>query len=184
MGLLVSPQAERRAQIRLQIGNLANVRNERLVHLLLVLYPLGINLLLLRLGIGLALLEEGLLALALLLLARPVRVLARAVQHLVVHARDVDDRLGRNDVAVVDAAQRHTVGFVGAGDEEDALRELAEENDVLAAEAAGEEDQDGAGLERLAVFGWLGRLAGLGCGLAAGVRIMAHQTGKLYSSLV
>ena len=41
---------------------------------------------------------------------------------------------------MVDAAQWDTVRLEGAGDEENALGELAEENDALAAETAGEED--------------------------------------------
>lgn len=45
---------------------------------------------------------------------------------------------------MVDAAQWDAIGLEGAGDEEDALGELAQENDALASEATGKEDQDGA----------------------------------------
>jgi hypothetical protein len=37
---------------------------------------------------------------------------------------------------VVDATERDTVGLEGAGDEEDALLELAQEDDALTAETA------------------------------------------------
>lgn len=67
---------------------------------------------------------------------------------------------------MVYAAERHAVGFEGAGDEENALGELAEQDNALAAEAAGEEDEDGAGCEGVAVFGGVGGLAGLGVELA------------------
>lgn len=62
---------------------------------------------------------------------------------------------------MVDAAEGDAVGFERAGDEEDALGELAEQDDALTAETAGEEDEDGAGGERVAVFGGVGGLAGL-----------------------
>ena len=120
---------------------------------------LGINILLL--GCSLALLEEGVLALALLLLARPVLVLAHTVQDFGVEVRDIDGCAGRNYVAVVDAAQRDAIRLEGAGDQEDTLVEGLEENDALATEAASEEDEDSAGLERLAVLGGVCGLAGL-----------------------
>ena len=66
-----------------------------------------------------------------------------------------------DDVARIDAAQGHAVGLEGACDEEHALVERLEEHDALAAEAAGEEDQDGAGLERGAQLRRADGLAGL-----------------------
>jgi hypothetical protein len=62
---------------------------------------------------------------------------------------------------VVDAAQGNAVGLEGTGDQEDTLGELAQEDDALAGEATGEEDEDGARLERLAVLGGVCGLAGL-----------------------
>lgn len=157
--MLAGPQAEACAQVRLEIGLLLDCRDQRLVDSLLVGDALGVDVLLLR--CGLALLEESILALALLLLASPVLVLAHAVQDFAIEVGDIDGCAGCDYVAVVDAAQRHAVGLEGTGDQENALRELAQENDTLAGEATGEEDQDGAGLERLAVFGGVGGLAGL-----------------------
>ena len=62
---------------------------------------------------------------------------------------------------MVDAAEGHTVGLEGASDEEDALLELAQEDDALTAETSGEENEDGARGERFAVFGGVRGLAGL-----------------------
>jgi hypothetical protein len=62
---------------------------------------------------------------------------------------------------VVDAAQRDTVGLEGPSDQEDTLVKLAQQDNALAGEATGEEDQDCAGLERLAVLGGVSGLAGL-----------------------
>jgi hypothetical protein len=41
------------------------------------------------------------------------------------------------------------------------LLELAEQDNALTAETAGEEDEDGAGGEGFAVFGWVGGFARL-----------------------
>jgi len=155
---IAAPQSEASTQVRLQIRSPLNISHKRLVHLLLVFYPLRIRLLLCG---CLAVLEEVVLALAVLLLARPVLVLADARDDFLVQAGDVDDGRGRDDVAVVDATQWDAVGLEGAGDEEHALFELAQEHDALAAEAAGEEDQDGSWGERLAVLGGVGCLARL-----------------------
>jgi hypothetical protein len=48
---------------------------------------------------------------------------------------------------VVDAADGYAVGLVGAGDEEDTLRELAKKNDALAAETSREENENVSGCE-------------------------------------
>lgn len=160
MGVLATPQAEAGAQVLLKVGLLLDCCHQRLVDSLLVGDALRIDVLLL--GCSLTLLEEGILALALLLLACPVLVLAHAVEDFGVEVRDIDRCAGCDYVAVVDTAQRDTVGLEGSGDQEDALVELAQENDALAGEATGEEDQDGAGLERLAVLCGVGCLAGLG----------------------
>lgn len=159
VGVLAVPQAEAGAQVCLKIRLLLDRRNQRLVNGLLVRNALGIDVLLL--GCCLALLEEGILALAFFLLARPVLVLAHAVQDFSIEVRDVGGCAGRNYVAVVDAAQGNAVGLEGTSYQENALLELAEENNALAGEATGEEDEDGARLERLAVLGGVGGLAGL-----------------------
>lgn len=63
---------------------------------------------------------------------------------------------------MVNATNGHAVGFEGPGDQEDAFGEGAQENDTLAAESAGDEDEDCAWLEGFAVFGWVDGFAGLG----------------------
>jgi hypothetical protein len=156
---LVAPQAEARAQIRLEIGHLLDVRHERLVHFLLVFYPLRVGVFLL--GCCLAVLEEVVLALTILLLARPVFILADALYDFVLDTGDIDNGGGSDHIAVVHPAQRDAIGLERAGDEEHALRKLAHEYDALAAEPPREEDQDGTGSERVAVFGGVGGLAGL-----------------------
>lgn len=159
MGVLAAPKAKACAQVLLKIGLLLDCGHQRLVDSLLVRNALRVDVLLL--GCCLALLEEGILALALFLLARPVLVFAHAIEDFGVEVRDIDRCAGCDYIAVVDAAQRDTVGLEGPGDQEDTLVELAQENDALAGEATGEEDQDRAGLERLAVLGGVGGLAGL-----------------------
>lgn len=99
----------------------------------------------------LSLLEESLLASLLLdLLGGEVLGLRNLVDLLGVKARDIDLHGGGDDVAGVDTAQGHAVDLEGAGNEEDTLVEGLEEDDALATEATGEEDQDAAGLERAA----------------------------------
>lgn len=98
----------------------------------------------------LSLLEESLLTgLLLSLLGGEVLWLSNLIDLLLVEAGKVDLVGGGNDVAGVDAAQRNTVDLEGASDEEDTLVERLEEDDALATEAAGEEDQDGTGLKGL-----------------------------------
>lgn len=70
---------------------------------------------------------------------------------------------------MVYAAEGHAVGLKGAGNEEDALRKLAQENNTLAAEAAGEEDENCAWSEGLAVFGGVGSFAGLDGDIVSGI---------------
>lgn len=107
----------------------------------------------------LSLLEEGLLAGLLLgLLADEVLGLGDLVDLLGVDAGQVDLLGGGDDVARVDPPQRHAVDLEGTGNEQDALVEVLEEDDTLAAEAAGEQDQDRAGLQGLA---WLPGADGL-----------------------
>jgi hypothetical protein len=159
VGVLAAPQAEAGAQVLLKVGLLLDCCHQCLVDSLLVCNALRVDILLL--GCCLALLKERILTLALFLLARPVLVLAHAVQNFGVEVRDIDRCAGRDYVAVVDAAQRDAIGLERSGDQEDALVELAQQNDALAGEATGEEDEDCARLERLAVLGGVGCLAGL-----------------------
>lgn len=174
--LLVAPQAEACTQIRLEIGHLLDVRHERLVHLLLVLYPLRFRVFLL--GCCFALLEEVVLALAVLLLACPVFVLADTLYDFIIHTRDIDDGGGSNHVTVVYSAERDAIGLERAGDEKNALGELAHEYDALAAESTGEEDQDCAGCERVAVFGGVGGLAGLQLSLSLLINVVSLNLAK------
>jgi len=97
----------------------------------------------------LSLLEKGLLAGLLLgLLASEVLWLRDIAELLVVDALEVDLLRRRDDVPGVDSPERNAVDLEGAGDEENALVEVLEEDDALAAEAAREQDQDGTGLQR------------------------------------
>jgi hypothetical protein len=51
----------------------------------------------------------------------------------------------RNYVGLVDPPERYAVDLEGTGYEEEARLELLEEDDTLSAEAAREQDEDGAG---------------------------------------
>ena len=82
---------------------------------------------------------------------------------LLVEAADVDLVRSSDDVSGVDTAQGNTVDLEGTGDEQDTLVKRLEEDDTLATEATGEEDQDGAGLERLARSPGADGLADLWC---------------------
>lgn len=77
-----------------------------------------------------------------------VTVLADLVQNLGVDARQVNRGGGSDNISGVYPSQRNAVDFEGTGDEEDTLGKVLEEDDTLAAETTGEEDDDGAGLER------------------------------------
>lgn len=99
----------------------------------------------------LSLLEESLLAGLLLgLLSDEVLGLADLLDLLLVDSGQVNLLGCGDDVSGVDPAQRDTVDLEGTGNEEDTLVEVLQEDDTLAAEAASQEDQNGAGLEGLA----------------------------------
>jgi len=148
VGLVTLAQAERASEVAGQHIHLLDVGNQSLVDGLLVSGTAAVNLLLLGL---LSLLEESLLARLLLgLLGGEVLWLRDLLNLLVVEAADVDLVRGSDDVSGVDAAQGNAVDLEGTGDEQDTLVERLEEDNALAAEATGEQDQDGTGLEGLA----------------------------------
>lgn len=167
MWLVALAKAERRSQIAGKVVDLLDVGQEGLVDGLLVRYPAAGHLLLLfilsapnlqhpetfRLSYLclLALLEESLLASLLLgLVGGEVLGGGNLVDLGLGDTGQVDLEGCGDDVSRVDATEGDTVDLEGAGDEEDALVEGLEEDDALATEATGEEDQDGAGSERLA----------------------------------
>lgn len=99
----------------------------------------------------LAVLEESLLGLLLsLLLLGEVVGGGDLLEGLLVNSGDVNALGGGDNVAGVDTAEGNAVNLEGTGDKEDTLLEVLEEDDTLAAEATGQEDQDGTGLEALA----------------------------------
>ena len=168
MGLVALAEAERGGKVAGEHVDLLDVRDERLVDGLLVGRPAAGNLLLLcimsvsppvhpftppapecssYLGL-LALLEESLLASLLLGLLGGEVLRPRDLLNLgLVEAGQIDLHGCRNDVSGVDAAEGNAVDLEGAGDEQNTLVEVLEEDDALAAEPAGEQNQDGAGLE-------------------------------------
>lgn len=110
----------------------------------------------------LSLLEERLLALLLgSLVLGEVTISGNLLHNGAVDAAEIDLLAGGNNVAGVDAAEGNTVGLEGAGNEEDSLVEGLEEYNALAAEASGEEDEDGAGCEGGAELGRADSLASL-----------------------
>lgn len=99
----------------------------------------------------LSLLEESLLAGLLLgLLADKVLGLGNLIDLLGVDTGEVDLLGCSDDVSGVDSSQGDAVDLEGAGDEQNTLVEGLQKDDTLAAETAGEQDQDRAGLQRLA----------------------------------
>lgn len=110
------------------------------------------------LGFLALLVKLSLLRLLLLLLASKVLVV-ELVETL--NAAQVNLGGSGNDISGVDAAKRNTVDLEGTGDEEDTVREGLEVDDTLAAEATGEDDENGTGLKRRAEDGGPLGLAGL-----------------------
>lgn len=110
----------------------------------------------------LSLLEESLLASLLLgLLGGEVLGLGNLLNLGLVDASKVDLERGGDDISGVDAAEGNTVDLEGSGNEEDTLVEGLEEDDALATEATGQENQDGTGLEGAAGSPGTDGLAGL-----------------------
>lgn len=110
----------------------------------------------------LSLLEESLLALLLGLLLLGEVVGGRdLLDGLGVDTSDVDARRGGNDVSGVHSPEGDAIELEGTGDEENTLVEVLEEDNALAAETTGEEDQDGAGLEAGTELGGMDSLADL-----------------------
>jgi hypothetical protein len=171
VGLVALAEAERGGEVASEHVDLLDVGEQRLVDSLLVGRPAARDLLLLcilsvlpltapavsqdrkfRSYLGLlSLLEKGLLAGLLLGLLRGEVLRLRDLLDLgLVDTGKVDFQGCGDDVSRVDAAEGDAVDLEGAGDEQDTLVEVLEEDDTLAAEAAGEQNQDGAGLERAA----------------------------------
>lgn len=73
-----------------------------------------------------------------------------------VDALEVDLGAGGDGVHLVDASHRHTVELEGTSDGEETGLQVLEEHDSLASESTSEEDEDGAGRDRLAELGGLG----------------------------
>ena len=143
--LVALPQAPCALEVLGEESLLLDGLEESLIHLLLVRRPVRAGLLLL----ALALVEERILAALLvrLLVPRKVLWLADLVYGCLVEAVDSNSGRGGDDIASVDAPDGDAVDFERAGYEENALVEDFEEDDTLAAEAAGEKDEDGTGLE-------------------------------------
>jgi hypothetical protein len=91
---------------------------------------------------------------------------AGLLHNLLVYALQVDLGGGGDDIAGVYSSQGNTVDFEGTGNKEDTLFEVLEDDDALAAEATGKEDNDDAGLDGLADLRRADGLAGLGLELA------------------
>lgn len=77
------------------------------------------------------------------------------VNALQLYLADIDSGGGTNDVGLIDAAERDAVDLVGTSDEEQARIQLLQENDTLAPELSGEEDEHGAGHDGIAQPGGL-----------------------------
>jgi hypothetical protein len=80
---------------------------------------------------------------------------------LYLEVSEVDLGRGGDGVGLVHAAERNAVDFVRASDQQEATLKLLEEDHTLTAEAAGEQNEDGARGDRCAKFCGRRRLAAL-----------------------
>lgn len=110
----------------------------------------------------LALFEEGLLArLVCLLVLGEVARLAGLLHNALVYTSEVHLGRSSDNVSCVDPSQWNAIDFERTGNEEDALLEVLQEDNALAAEATSKKDDDGAGSEGCANLGRAEGLAGL-----------------------
>ena len=98
-----------------------------------------------------------------------------------VNTANVDALAGGDHIAGVDTAEGNTVDLEGTGNEEDTLLEVLKEDDTLATEATGEEDQDGTGLEAVPDLSGTKGLAGLYAIENIHVRIAVFNISKTIS---
>jgi hypothetical protein len=96
----------------------------------------------------LSLLQESVLALLLPALLLPGKVLGAGdlVHRLLVKTANVDFRRRGNHVSRVHPSEGHAIDLERSGHEQGAFLEVLQEDDSLAAESAGEENEDGAWL--------------------------------------
>ena len=95
-----------------------------------------------------SLLHESLLTLLLPALLLPSKVLwaGDLIHGLLIQSADIDFRRRSDDISGVHSSDGYAVDLEGTGYEQGAFLEMLEKDDSLAAEATGEEDEDGAGL--------------------------------------
>lgn len=138
VGLVTGLQGEVGGKVLLEKRSLLDLGDKSSVNILLVADSLGLELLLLALG------KE--LLLGLLVGVRSSKVGGGELVGL--DALDRDSGRGGNDVSGVDSSERDTVDLEGAGHKESAVLERLEENNSLASESAGEENEDSSRDER------------------------------------
>merc|ERR1711977_383336 len=127
MWLIALPQAECRAQVRSKELLLLDGSDEGLVDALLVIGAAGGELLLLG------------------LVGAPVAGLGDLVEDLAIEALHINGGAGGDDIAGIDSSEWDTVDLEWTGNKEDTLTKVLEEDDTLATESTGEQDEDGAG---------------------------------------
>ena len=188
VGLVAAAEGELGGHVPLEVGHLVDDGSELGVERLVV-FDVGRGELLLLL----LTLEEVLLVLLGAVLGGLLEV--RVVELGGVHAGRVNLLGGGDDIALVHPLDRHAVDAVRAAHQEEPGLELPEEDDALALEVAGEEDEDGAGgdggaklggvlrdrraLEReLDVLGGV-EARGLGLLLGRGLALVEHALERL-----
>lgn len=143
MGLVTRLERELGSQVLLEKRSLLDLGNESSIDVLLVGDSLGLELLLLALG------EE--LLLGLLVGGRSSEVGRGELVSL--DTGDIDLSGGGNDVSGVDSSERDTVDLEGTGHKESAILKRLEENNSLASESAGKENEHGTGNKRRSQLG-------------------------------
>ena len=83
-----------------------------------------------------------------------VAVFCDFLNDFLIHALQRHLETRSNDIASIHTPKWDTIYLEWTGDQEDTLRDVFEEDDTLAAEATGEEDEDRTRLERFPELGW------------------------------
>ena len=95
------------------------------------------------------------------LIPSKIPLLPHLLNHLLIDPFQLHLRTRSDNVSRIYSSEWYAIDFEGAGDEKHALWEVLEEDDALAAETAGEEDEDAAGLEGVARAGGVDGFADL-----------------------
>lgn len=72
-----------------------------------------------------------------------------------IHSTHIDLGGGGNHIRGINASERHSVNFVGSGDQNESRRKDFQANDALATESTSQKNQNSSRSDRFADFRWL-----------------------------